>query len=342
MTRILHIGHDEPTFLQNDERLVVYHPIPDSLTAYISRTTAIREFDHIVFNLCNTDYSQPHIISAFQMLKQFSSAEVTVIKEKNPETDSLFLTLQSFDFRNLVSYHEGDIGKMVNDCIEGRNTLAYLSATRLQGLRAVNDEIVSPTIQIPSGLILNIAVISAMSRIGATTQAVAIYHYLKHVGFQPVIVTEPSFVELYRQHSPNEVKITDGHLTIKDIAFDINEQGDSEKINANIFDIGSKVSSHMNDVLSADLVVLVGGTKLNEVIAMASILPQLSNVDEDRLINIISFATEDEVQAIKDNLRGNSIAASYRPTLWEKGEIDQYNAILREKIQDIFGGYESV
>lgn len=322
-----------PDEWSSDDRVLNFTPMPQSLTSFVARTM-IKDSTHIIFNLIGTEFSNPHILSAVQMLNQYTAAEIIIIKEKNDNTDELFLSVQNFNIKHLIAADEmADIEKEVAQCLDEKRGIHNIAKVRAQAMRAAAMKNADINITIPKGMVLSIAIIGAVPRIGATTQAIGIYHFLKIIGFEPVIVDKTGFTETYVRYQRDSVKM-DNFLNIENVRFDVNEHLQDETVSANIFDFGTDVSNNMAEIMSADLVVVVSGTKLNEIVGMSKVAAELEAVEDGRLINIISFVESDEFMEMSNSLRGTSHMAEWKPSLWSEDNA-VYNEILYAEIKNI-------
>ena len=190
---------------------------------------------------------------------------------------------------------------------------------------------------INEGEVFNISIIGTMERIGCTTQGVATYLYLKSQGLKAVVVDKCDTISLFTQHLKDIITIDEyGHFYIHDVRFDENEQT-PQSTQVNIFDIGTKVNEHMSDILSSDLVILVGGVKPKEVFSLLHTLQNLTEIQTERIITLLSFGTEKDLVEASENLPTKCFLAPYRPDPFSTDEIHLYKDILHEKLQELIG-----
>ncbi|MEM5780376.1 MAG: hypothetical protein AAGU02_04420, partial [Lawsonibacter sp.] len=160
-----------------------------SLVDFINREKPIHQVDYILIDLAECDFSQEHILSAVQLLRRFSVADLIFLSPAGEETDLLFEKLARFRLSNLIAVNsDTDLQAELRSCLneEGGGFHRRFSAQQ-KGMVLEAARKASPLKIIP-GMTVSVAVAGTQSRVGVTTQCFALYHYLKALGFQPAIL----------------------------------------------------------------------------------------------------------------------------------------------------------
>lgn len=334
--KIIYICRDEEDAMhleKTDENIIcIFIDINKikSLTAFISRATEVKDKNYLILDVRGTNFSSEHILSFVQMLRQFSVAELIVIANDTEDNKILFAKISSFDIKHLI-LEDNDVSFKLQESLtpqKSKNIIDNISKIRTDGILAQTMKDVDTSIKINPDTFLNIVVVGACGRIGATTQAIGIYHYIKKLGFNPIVIDKTSkTIETYYNY--DRANVVEGeYLYIHDIPFNINSIS-SDGINVNIFDIGNNISKHMTEILSADLVVTVLGVKPIEVYNAANLMGELQLIEDRRLINIISFADDTDFSAISENLKGTCIQATYNPNMFNPNNDCYHNDLYK-------------
>ncbi|MEG1778399.1 MAG: hypothetical protein RR209_05410, partial [Angelakisella sp.] len=104
-----------------------YFETPKSLTAFATNPV-LKDYEHIVLELIGSKYSNPHILSAIQLLRRYVSADITVAKEDSTDTKELFGSMGNFNVTNLVTVKdEEQMRRDIADCINGKSKLNQIT-----------------------------------------------------------------------------------------------------------------------------------------------------------------------------------------------------------------------
>lgn len=287
-----------------------------SLTAFIKTERAIAEQNYILIDVGDlTQWSKAHVLSATQYLRRLSRTELIFIGEPCAEVKDLFRVLADVHHVDdlIIAAPDTDISKKLSDCL---SPPVKEAATRLETAQKIAQHVAETpvSIPVPDGLTLHVAVAGTMSRCGTTTQALAICHYMKSLGFRPVFCDVTNrmlpFLATYEGVERNDGGIT----TIRGLDFCTEERSG---FNAHVTDFGVVAPENAAQFSHADISVLVGCTKPWEISAYAGVLSMILPYACKHLITLASFSTEAELARLKSYFGEHNGLAPYMPDLWE-------------------------
>lgn len=304
-----------------------------SLTGFLARDKMVDQQDYILCDLDGAEWSDEHILSAVQTLRRFSVAHMVFLSPSNDHTTILYQHLAEQRVDGLI-VDDGDPSGTIAAALQGDSGYMHrLSAIQRGVVEAANRE-VTP-LRIVPGLVLDVAVCGAMPRVGATTQAIALYHYLSQLGFRPVILEqEGSIWETVRELYQDKVLEMDRYSEVNGIRLTTER---SEDFNAYITDYGVLEPGRVKTICAADLTVLIGGVKPWELPYLASAYNQLKKGEPRELVTLLSFASPEGLADVREFL-GDCAALSYHPDLWIPGSDTVYRSVILPHLVKICGG----
>lgn len=303
-----------------------------SLTAFITRDKAVNQQDFILCDLTDAPWSDEHILSAVQMLRRFSVAKPVFLAPGGDRITTLYKALAEQRIDGLIT-DDGDPSEILAAVLRGdEGYVRRLAAVQQAVVDAANQQ-VSP-LRIVPGLVLDVAVCGAQPRIGATTQAVALYHYLGGLGFRPVLLHQgqtafSTLLELYR----DRVVVYEDHVEINGIRL---TEKRSSAFDAYIQDYGVLTPEWAAPFCAADLSVLVGGVKPWELPLLAAAQQTALQGKPGHLVTLLSFAAPDDVGEVREYL-GDCGAVAYHPDIWSPGSDSVYRAVVLPALRQICG-----
>lgn len=313
-----------------------------ALTGFISREKTLNQQNFIIFNLMEASYSQEHILSAVQMLRKFSIAELIFISPDDEETTRLYGILVQAPLRvkRLITMRDGvnyvdAVRKMLTAKDEDIALQSRVEAMQ-NSMTLTAKELACP-VKIPAGLVIDVAVAGTMRRVGTTTQSFALYHYLKSLGFKPAIqLADKEILSLLMGLYGATPQDSGNYVLIRDIPFC---QKPCEAFDCYINDL-SVISSHTApSIAEADVSVLVTGVKPWELTELGSAMMLLQDCKPRRLLTIASFAGDQDLEALSDYLGENYVAAPYHPDFWSAGSTAAYQSSVLPLVKDYCGDY---
>lgn len=285
-----------------------------SLTALISRDRAISQQDFIICDLTAAQWSDEHILSAVQMLRRFSVSKFVFLSHDSERTTSLFKHLSDMRVDGLIVDGEDAVEKLSAILQGDGGYLRRLTAVQ-QGLAATALE-QAPPLRIPAGLVLDVAVGGAMSRVGTTAQVFALYHYLKTVGFRPALLDQgQDTYRLLRELCPEQAQKL-SIVTERTADFD-----------CYVFDCGVLDGGAVQSFCAADLSILVGGGKPWELPALANAYQAVTAEHPRELVTLLSFATEQEEATVRQFIP-TCATVPYHPDIWTAGSDTVYRDVI--------------
>ncbi len=305
-----------------------------SLVAFVSREKTMPSQSYLVMDLCDTDFSAEHIISAIQTLRCISSARPIILNTKNEKTDELFGKLINFRVTNLISVSPTtNVVEEMRACLSDDGIVFTDKIAELQNSKAVAANSVVQPLIIPEGMNVTICVAGCMPRIGTTTQVFALWHFLKSLGFSPAILCKDDrFIKLLLELYQEDAVKYEEHISVKSIPFCF--QRDTELWNAYIVDIGVLNEDNCQFFMDADVSVLVGGAKPWELECFATSLRLTEKAK--RMVALMSFTTPKDLDELHDILNIMLYCVPYHPDIWEKGgSIAAYKASVLPLIKEI-------
>lgn len=281
-----------------------------SLTAFIARDKAISQQNYIICDLDTDPWSDEHILSAVQMLRRFSVTQFIFLAPEQERTSILFKRLSDMRVDGLIVDKE-DISTDLTAILQGDGGyLRRLDAIR-QGV-ASNALEQAPPLRIPVGLVLDIAVGGAMPRVGVTTQVIALYHYLRSVGFRPALLDQGQDAwRLIRELCPKQSA---------DLTFVAERTPDFD---CYLIDYGVMKTETAQAFCNADLSVLVGGGKPWELTALANAFRMVTDIRPRELVTLLSFVTDEETDTVRQFIP-NCASVPYHPDIWTAGTDTTY------------------
>lgn len=323
----------DPVFQQLDV-VATFFPIVSvpSLVAFVTRDKVIQQQNFLLIDLAGADWSNEHILNAVQTLRRFSVVKPVFLGPPGEQGTILFKHLADQHVDGLIIDTGSPADTLAAALQDDRGYLRRLSAIRQAVTEAANKE-VSP-LRIPPGLVIDTAVCGAMPRVGATTQAFALYHYLAQVGFQPAILDQgqpalKQLLELCRDHAVE----LDGCVAVNGIRI---ARERTPAFNAYILDCGILTQEWVKPFCAADLSVLVGGVKPWELPALATAHATALQGHPRELVTLVSFSTAEDMKTVGKYL-GDCAAVPYHPDLWTPGSDTVYRAAVLPALTRICG-----
>lgn len=303
-----------------------------SLVAFVTRDKTVNQQSYIVCDLGVADWSDEHILSAVQLLRRFSVVKMIFLAPPGDRTTTLFKRLAEQRIDGLILDQEDPSGLLAAS-LQGDNGYMHRLSAIQQAVAGAAEQKVSP-LHIPPGLIIDVAVCGAMPRVGVTTQAFGLYHYLSKVGFRPCILDQEQpalkmLMDLYRDRSVE----LDGYKEINGIRF---TRERSSAFDAYILDYGTVTPEWIKPICAADLTVFVGGVKPWELPALAAGHNMLKASKPNELVTLISFSAPEDMETVKQYL-DNCIAVAYHPDIWMPGSDTAYHAAVLPALRRLCG-----
>lgn len=303
-----------------------------SLVAFVSRDKRIGQQDFILCDLDKTGWSDEHILSAVQLLRRFSVCRMIILAPPGEHTTALFRHLAEQRVDGLIT-DRGDPSAELAAALQGDNGYMRRLSAIQQGVADTAAKKASP-LRIVPGLVIDVAVCGAMPRIGTTTQAISLYHYLDHLGFHPVLLDQgQSDWAMVQQLYKDKILEMDGHIQLNGIRI---TKERSSSFDAYVTDYGQLTKEWIAPVCAADLTILVGGVKPWELPALADAYTGLSEGAPKVLVTLLSFATPEGVEEVKKYL-GDPAAVPYHPDPWAPGSDTAYRSVILPQLRKICG-----
>lgn len=178
----------------------------------------------------------------------------------------------------------------------------------------------------PAGKVLILGVAGSQRRVGCTTQAVALWHYCKALGFDPAIVTgAEQLTEIAGTMQHRE--IPDGYL-IEGIPWITNT---AQAYDCYILDLG--VGNIQEAFQVADYLILVAGSKPWELQHTVAALRASQNKD---MLIALSFSTQRDAKSLEPLFEGRSATVlPWMPELWKPAPeaITLYDSVFRSVLE---------
>lgn len=195
------------------------------------------------------------------------------------------------------------------------------------------DREVAP-LHIPPGLVLDVAVAGSMPRVGTTTQAFALYHFLNRVGFHPAILDQgqPDLKAVLKLYQKQTVTLED-HVEVKGIRIVTDR---SLAFDAYISDYGVLSAEWAKPFCEADLSVLVGGVKPWELSELATIHATIKQEGPRELVTLLSFAGLEDMETVRQYL-SPCAAVAYHPDIWMPGSDTVYRETVLPCLKKVCG-----
>lgn len=303
-----------------------------SLTAFVSRDKAINQQDFILCDLGSATWSNEHILSAVQQLRRFSVVKMVFLAPPSDHTTTLFKFLADLRVDGLITDNE-DPSSTLSAILQGDSGYMRRLAAIQEAVVMAADREVTP-LHIPPGLVLDVAVAGSMPRVGTTTQAFALYHFLSRVGFHPAILDQGqsalrAVLELYWQQTVTRKD----HVEVKGICIVTDR---SPAFNAYISDYGVLSAEWVKPFCGADLSVLVGGVKPWELSALATNHAAVKQEGPRELVTLLSFAGPEDTETVRQYL-SPCAAVSYHPDIWMPGSDTVYRETVLPCLKKVCG-----
>lgn len=306
-----------------------------SLTAFITRDKAINQQDFILCDLADSSWSDEHILSAVQSLRRFTVVQPVFLAPPGEHTKTFFKILAEHRIDGLIT-DSGDPSGLLDAILRGDGRyMRRLAAIQSSVVEAANQQVAS--LRIPPGLELNIAVCGSQPRIGTTTQAIALYHYLGALGFRPALLHQgqaafTALLDLYRDRT---VTMED-HVEVNGIRIATER---SPSFDAYILDYGVLTREWVAPFCAADLSILVGGVKPWELPLLAEAQTSAMRGNPQHMVTLLSFAAPDDVGEVKEYL-GDCGAVAYHPDIWAPGSDSVFRSVVLPALKQLCGGQE--
>lgn len=307
-----------------------------SLTAFVMREKPIVQQDYLILDVSGMDWTPAHILSAVQQLRRFSSAQLVFLGQPDEETIDLFGTLASVHHIShlIMQRSETDPVAELRACFQEQQPKLP------KKLQAIQEQMVQTAVrtvsplQIPDGLVIQVAVAGTMPRCGVTMQAFALYHYLKTLGWHPAIWDKCGRA-LPLLQTFEESKETEHAVEIHGIPFC---QEESPQFNAYVLDYGMLVPENATHFCMADLSILVGCTKPWELPSFADALKLVLSHSCRSLVTLASFSTQQDLDRLSKYFGDKNGIAPYHPNPWEPTAPQTYSKLILPELKEICGG----
>ena len=303
-----------------------------SLTAFIARDKAINQQNFIFCDLSDAAWSDEHILSAVQMLRRFTVVQPVFLASPGERTTTLYKALAEFRVDGLIA-DSGDPSEILAAVLRGDGGYVRRLAAVQNAVVEVANKQVSP-LMIPPGLVIDVAVGGAQARVGTTTQAIALYHYLGSLGFHPVLLNQgqvslTAMLELYQDRTVTQ----ENYVEVNGIRITMER---SPSFDAYIFDYGVLSQEWAEPFCGADLSILVGGVKPWELPLLAAAQNIALQGKPQHMVTLLSFAAPDDVGEVREYL-GKCGAVAYHPDIWAPGSDSVYRSTILPALRQICG-----
>lgn len=303
-----------------------------SLTAFVTMDKAVNQQNFIICDLAAAPWSDEHILSAIQMLRRFTVVKPVFLSPSSDRTSDLYKILAEKRIDGLI-VDEGDPTEQLRAVLRGDGAYVRRLAAIQHGVVDAANREVAP-IRIPPGLVIDVAVCGAQSRVGTTTQAIALYHYLRSIGFRPVLLHQgqtalSAMLELYR----DKVLTMTDYVEINGVRITTER---SSSFDAYILDLGVLTPEWAASFCAADLSVLVGGVKPWELPQLAATQSIAQGGNPNHLVTLLSFAAPEDVDTVREYL-GECGAVAYHPDIWTPGSDSVYRMVVLPALRRICG-----
>lgn len=308
-----------------------------SLTAFITRDKAVNQQNFILCDLADAPWSDEHIVSAVQMLRRFSTVKPVFLAPPSERTTALYKILAEYRVDGLISDPgTGDLSEILSAVLRGDQGYVRRLAAVQQAVVAAANHQVSP-LRIPPGLTIDVAVCGSQSRVGTTTQAIAMYHYLGGIGFRPVLLHQgqEAFTTLLQLYHDRALTMDD-YVEISGVRI---TEGRSPTFDAYILDYGVLSPELVPPFCAADLSILVGGVKPWELPLLAAAQKLAQGGSPQQLVTLLSFAAAEDMQEVQDYL-GACGTVAYHPDIWTPGSDSVYRSLVLPALRKICGSEE--
>lgn len=299
-----------------------------SLVAWCQREKILNgvQISLILIDMEGSDYGMAHVLSAVQILRAYSPAEIAIVyPEETEESQSLRQAL-SVEFRVDDFFYKQD-----PEWKEKIRRVLTGDSTPLSRAQEIYEEVMMSAVEeykpfhLEQERKLTIAIVGAQAHIGTTTQVFALYHALKMNAEPAIWDANGQLITLLQ--SFYESKAYEDWYEINGIAL-CREKAQGKNIY--LMDCGVLKKENVEIVSSADITVLVFGTKPWELSATTSAIQMLRSQVPNRLLQIASFTTPESAHELKPIL-GKMIPAPYHENPWVESMSD-YSEIKKEVI----------
>lgn len=292
-----------------------------SLTAFVQRERTIATQDYMIFDLSEADFSSNHVLNAVQNLRMLSAAELIFIAKPCAETTKLFGNLSSkFHCRSTIEKQdEQTLLSQVKACLTGENSPMKFAESIVQQSTVETIEAVTPKpLEIPDGLVLDVAVAGVMERCGTTTQAFALYHALREFGFHPALLDNSGTMletmwTLYRKE-PGSEKLPQG---IRIFGVDMVSERSAD-YDVYVRDMGVLSEWNAGAFCDADISALVIVTKPWELPKTMPKVQFARQAHADKPLIVLANSTTPTEAARLEKALGKLLPASYRPDIFDE------------------------
>ena len=299
-----------------------------SLVAFVQRGKTLHQQDCLMIDMDDVSWSAEHVVSAVQLLRRISPAELILLSSGGRE--ELFGQLASMFHltRGLVTgpHPEEELRRLLSPEAEDDDVLDRHSDLIRRALVTAAVQDLHP-LSLEEGRTITLAVVGAMPRCGVTTQCFALYHALQSLGLKPAIldtegVRTTELLGLY----PEEAATVDGYHVIRGVSF---TPARCPAFNVYVEDLGVLKPELTEPVAAADLVILVGGTKPWELPRLADSFARLYHMTARERAVILTLSSQEEQESVGKYLGDHWGCAPVRCDIWDAGDQEFYRSLLR-------------
>lgn len=305
-----------------------------SLVTWIMRTPSLPQMDYILIDLFDDLYSNEHILSATQYARALTTATLIFLSPKGDRTTELFGQLASgFNLSSTIedNSNEEEVGEKLEQIIKGENPRNFMQSIAESSIKHAK-QASHKTINLADGIVVTFNLAGTMNRCGCTTQCFALYHFLKKIGLNPLLILSPSQLEQLVQVC-DDCEEKENHHIINGVCV---ATAQCEKFNAFISDIGVLEKNNILSFLSSDFPLLVGGTKPWE---LTFLFEKLLWCKDNNVSVLLSFSSSATVDEIAEYIGDDYEITPYYPDIWNSVDNDYYlDKLLYGKIKEYCGG----
>lgn len=301
-----------------------------SLTSFLAREKTIAQQDYLMLDVGDcTCWSQSHIISAIQQLSRFSRAKPILFGQPCDAQTDLYGKLASVHGLDALLVDGDNVDDKLRRILSGNNDIFSRLGVMQNYMERQTRKVLTP-LHIPQQTVIRVAVSGSMPRCGATTQAIALYHYLRSLGAQVAIRQEDNeLLADMRKYERDRISIhADGSVDIDGIVFAPEQK--SEDFNAIVTDVGLLSPDNAEAFCAADLPVIVGGIKPWEIGSLAAAVSQAVPYHNPRLLTLISFSPATATNQLSHFFGSHTAVVPYMPDIWTAGKTAEQQAVYAD------------
>lgn len=310
----------------------------DSLYKFaVQDLKSLSSYDTIIIDINSTKEKEEDIINAVVAIKTMYEIKIIILALGYKEGNSLLAKLFNEGIYNFVTGTDYETQKLQFKQCLNKNGNNYKDSIRFRGEIAQigKDTVVIKREYKTLKQYVSIGIVGTEKHIGVTTQCLLIAQFFNSLGMRACYICGRDEIDNIEVDKERAIRKSDNMIVYRGIDL-YSKNSTIEAMNYGydfyIYDLGVLNDNNIDNFISKDIKILVGGLKYWE---MPKTIPILSKFEESTEINhIFNFCSEDIKKEWKDYYN-NTFFSEYTPDPFSADvNVDTYHEIFKDYIAE--------